>query len=529
MDTSTRTIAALSTPSGRGALAVIRLTGDGSQSIFASVIREVGRFKKEIARKIGVYTVLSDCHYSNYDHPENDVFGVDNTYNGQNPAVFPSDDPSSPNSVDIGKLKIIDEVTAIKYDAPRSFTGEEMVEIFCHGGIAVTGKILDRLFRQGARPAGRGEFSRRALINGKIGLLKAESIAGLIESQTEIQLQSAQLAYQGKQLESLERLKRRIINILSDIESRIEFGEVDAVAESKNELISTNRINLGKITAELEEELRRNDRIKAFDDGILVALAGPANAGKSSLFNEILGYDRSIVHDHPGTTRDIVSERITFEGVSVKLFDSAGIRDTADAVERQGIERTMFAVRSAHFILWVTAADERLDDVERQGIFNVINNVDSYTASKVASTSSVTRLPEPVEGNIVDNILVIINKVDVSPSPEKKQFCEDHSLKYIETSLTEKINTEKLFDTIGTALHAITEDIHIPEIIVNERHRDIVEWVIKDLRDSVDNFDREEVSAHYLKSALGRLEEFCGRVAGDEILDEIFGKFCIGK
>jgi len=583
MDTSPHTIAALSTPPGRGALAVIRLTGDAAQSVFAGVIREVGRFEKQIARQIGLYTVISDCHHSSYNYCPDAVFGVDNGQNRQNTAIGAAIRPVNvDNSVDVDNLDnvvaaapgrplpvdvdnspdIIDEVTAIKYNAPHSFTGEDMVEIFCHGGAVITGKILDRLFRMGARPAGRGEFSRRAFVNGKIGLLKAESIAGLIESQTEMRLHSAQLAYRGKQAESLERLRRSLINTLADIESRIEFGEDDDVAESRGELISANRRELETIIAELEEELRRGDRVRVFDDGIAVALAGPANAGKSSLFNEILGYGRSIVHDRPGTTRDIVSERIAFEGVPVKLFDSAGIRDTADAVEQQGIERTMSAVRGAHIVLWVTAANEQLDAIERKGIFEVINNVDNVdvdninpsvgdtdSANTVPVGTATCRLPlinvdnpgtnvDNPNKNVgatapgrppVDNILVVINKMDISSSNEKKQFCEDNSLKYIETSLTEKINIKNLFNAISKAIHSVTDDIPVPQIIINERHRDIIVLIIKDLRESVDNFDREEVAAYCLKSSLGRLEEFCGHVAGDEILDEIFGKFCIGK
>ncbi|MCL2183424.1 MAG: tRNA uridine-5-carboxymethylaminomethyl(34) synthesis GTPase MnmE [Chitinispirillia bacterium] len=528
MDASTHTIAALSTPQGRGALAVIRLTGEGSQSVFAAIIRESVRFKKEIARKIGVYSVLNDCHPYSYSCVENgraDGFDGQIGVGSDNPAPnYPCNThvgataPGRPPSVDDTNIPdIIDEVTAIKYDAPRSFTGEEMVEIFCHGGTAVTAKILDRLFKKGARPAGRGEFSRRAFVNGKIGLLKAESIAGLIESQTEMRLQSAQLAYQGKQLESLERLKRRIINILSDIESRIEFGEDDDVAESKAGLISTNRIDLGTIISELEEEVRRGERVKAFDDGVAVALAGPANAGKSSLFNEILGYDRSIVHDRPGTTRDIVSERIVFEGTTVKLFDSAGIRDTSDIVEKQGIERTMAAVRWAHIVLWVTAADEELGHDERAGILEITNKTDAPD------------MPNSLQNRAKKNVLVVINKVDMASPESKKNFCRKLSLNCVEASLTEKINTEKLFEAIGAAIRAVTSDICAPEIIVNERHRDIIQSVIEDLRHGVDNFDREEVAAHYLRLALSRLEEFCGHVAGDEILDGIFGKFCIGK
>jgi tRNA modification GTPase len=342
----THPIATLSTPPGRGALAVIRLSGDSVHELFASVIVEKDKFATELPRKIALYTVIA----------------CDNTRKDGN--LLP-DTRAIP--------EVIDEVTAIKYIAPRSFTGEDMVEIFCHGGSVIPQKILDRLFRQGARPAGRGEFSRRAFLNGKMDLLKAESITGLIDSQTEKHFKSAQLAYQGKQLELLEGLKRRIINILSDVESRIEFGEEDDVAESAGGAVSANVRDLGRIVEELEEELRRGERVRSLDDGLIVALAGPPNAGKSSLFNEILGYDRSIVHDRPGTTRDIVSERILFDGigVAVKLFDSAGIRETDDAIEQAGIERAMEAVKDAHFVIWVTAADEVLNDNERRAISDI--------------------------------------------------------------------------------------------------------------------------------------------------------------
>ena len=492
MDASTHTIAALSTPHGRGALAAVRLTGDGAQGIFAGIIREKERFRKTPAREIGVYTIVDRDDIGN----NNDCAVGAATC--RQPTIYADNAPQI-----IDKI-IIDEVTAVKYDAPRSFTGEEMVEIFCHGGDIIPQKILYRLFRQGARAAGRGEFSRRAFVNGKIGLLKAESIAGLIESQTETRLQSAQLAYRGKQLELLEKLKRRIITALSDIESRIEFGEDDDVAESGAGLASANRREVESIIADLEEELRRGERVRAFDGGVIVALAGPANAGKSSLFNEILGYNRSIVHDRPGTTRDIVSEKIVFEGVTVKLIDSAGIRDTEDTVEQYGIERTRAAVEGAHVVIWVTSAAELLGDGERGEILEIIDK---------------------------NNILIIINKTDIATSAagEKKRFCEELLLKYVETSLTKKINRINLFDAISAAIHGITDEIPIPEIIINERHRGIVESVVNDLRDCLTNFEREDIAAHYLKSALERLAEFSGHVAGDEVLDEIFGKFCIGK
>jgi tRNA modification GTPase len=361
MDTSAYPIVALSTSPGRGALAVIRLSGNGAHDIFAGVVAEKGKFRRESARRIGIYTIVDDGG-------GNDV----------------SRDTSP---------QIVEEVTAIKYGAPRSFTGEDMVEIFCHGGAVIPQNILDRLFRAGARAAGRGEFSRRAFLNGKMDLLKTESIASLIDCQTEKHLKSAQLAYSGKQFESLERLKRQIVGILSDIESRIEFAEDDDVAESKASASSGNRRELERIIQILEDELRCSERIKTLDDGIIIALAGPPNAGKSSLFNEILGYDRSIVHDSPGTTRDAVSEKIVFDGVTVKLFDCAGIRDTDSAIERRGIERTMSAVKDAHVVLWVTSAGERFGDGEREGIVDagdgketlvVINKIDLKDSGDVS-------------------------------------------------------------------------------------------------------------------------------------------------
>jgi len=550
MNAPAHTIAALSTPPGRGALAVIRLTGDGSHDIFAGVIAQKEKFGKEPPRRIGIYTVI---------------------------------DNAVPNS-DTAETAV-DEVTAIKYNAPGSYTGEDMVEIFCHGGTIIPAMILDRLFRQGAKAAGRGEFSRRALVNGKIGILKVESIRELIDSQTETHLRSARLAYFGKQSESIERLKQEVIAVLSDIESRIEFDEDDDVAESKQRLASANKEKLAMIVAELEDELRRGDRIKALDEGIIVTIAGPANAGKSSLFNEILGYDRSIVHDRPGTTRDIVSERLSIDGVTVKLFDSAGIRETGDAVERLGIDRTRAAVAEAHVILWVTSAAEAFWDDECDGILSAagVTEEDKDNARKGSQRSQdVDIYDNYANGREEDcgrmgRFVVIINKIDKDdyyepgslgtdstdvidvvntdtnkistnncidtdnsrtitlPSPskshliDKKRFCERYMLKYVETSITQKLNRERLFDTIGATVRSVMKDVPVPAIIINERHRGIMEAMVGDLRDALENVEREEIAAHCLKTALNRLAEFSGHIGSDEVLNGIFERFCIGK
>ncbi|MDR0305706.1 MAG: tRNA uridine-5-carboxymethylaminomethyl(34) synthesis GTPase MnmE [Chitinispirillales bacterium] len=476
---STQTIAALSTPPGRGALAGIRVTGGNSHTLFSLVINEKEKFNKEACRKIGIYTIIGDDG------------------------------------------NIIDEVTAIKYDAPRSFTGEHMVEIFCHGSPIITGRILDRLFNIGVHPAARGEFSRRALLNGKMDLLKAESIAGLIDSQTEKHLQSASMGYQGNQRSRIENYKRKIIGLLSDLESRIEFGEEDDVAQAQ---LNTKN-DLEQMTAELSEELIRSERVKTFDEGIFVALAGPANAGKSSLFNEILGFDRSIIHDKPGTTRDIVSERISFESITIKLFDCAGIRETNDCIERKGIERSISALKDAHFVLWVTSADESMKEDEadqileyKEKILLIINKIDIISPIRAAAGHPCSLYPHNTGTN------------DTHPHFEfKKAFCAKNDLRCVETSIREKINHKELFNAISSAIHGVTEEITFPEIILNDRHRRIITAVLNELRHSIAEFNREELSAHYLRNALNHLAEFSGHVTSDEVLDMIFEKFCIGK
>jgi tRNA modification GTPase len=532
MNTPADTIAALSTPPGRGALAVIRLTGDGAHDIFTGVIAEKEKFMKEAARRIGIYTVIDTVHKN-----------IDN--------VFRNGDSTD---------TAVDEVTAVKYNAPKSYTGEDMVEIFCHGGVVIPAKILDNLFRQGAKAAGRGEFSKRALINGKIGILKAESIRELIESQTETRLRSAQLAYFGKQSESIERLKQEIVTALSGIESRIEFDEDDDVAESRLRQISVNKETLVSITKRLQDELRRDGRVKALDDGIVVTIAGPANAGKSSLFNEILGYDRSIVHNCPGTTRDIVSERFSIDGVTVKLIDSAGIRETGDVVERLGMDRTRLAVAEAHAVLWVTSAMEAFDDGERAEILRAAGigwegnegaPGDLHKAQDVDISNHYGDGREE-EYYVGGNLVVIINKIDGDNSvmddvsadnkdrtqsslssksylTEKRQFCEEKGLTRVETSITQKLNRIQLFDTISATVKEVMKNTPTPAIIINERHRGIVETVIGDIQDCLNNVDREEVAAHCLRSALDSLAEFSGYVGSDEVLNGIFERFCIGK
>lgn len=454
MKNESNTVAALSTPPGRGALAIIRITGEHTCDAFGSVIKEKSNFEKEEPRKIGLYRVTEK------------------------------------------EGRIIDEITAVKYIHPRSFTGEDMVEIFCHGGPVIVGKILDRLKEVGVVSASRGEFSRRAFLNGKIDLLKAEGIKALIDCQTDIQLKSAQNVYQGKQRESIEKIRMKIIDVYSDLESRIEFEEEDDITEEN----LSGREELQQIIFQLSEELKKGERIRVMAEGLVIAIAGPANAGKSTLFNSVLGYERSIVHNIPGTTRDYVSEQLEYEGTTIKIFDCAGIRETEDHIEKKGIERTLTAVQNSHQVLWVTSAETDMDKEEEKSILN-----------------------------LRDKVLVIINKTDIKKSESKISFCRNEKIPFIEVSIKEKTNMDSFHTELGSVIKKRIETVPVPDLIGNERHYDIIKSIHENLQQTLSYYEREEIAAYYLKKAIEQFEEVCGYTTSEEVVNNIFGKFCIGK
>ena len=449
------TIAALATAPGKGALACIRVSGPRAVGIVTQCLENPAKFEKSRLRSICLYRFHS---------PK--------------------------------ERKEIDEITAIRYAAPDSFTGEDMVEIVCHGGTHIVRKILVSLYRAGAVAAGRGEFTRRAHENGKIGLMKAEAIYGLIESTNEAELMCAQKLYKENN-KALDKWREALIGILSKVEAWIEFDEEDAVVNLKKEAENT----LSKFLKILKKDIEKREKIKKLEKGIKVVIAGPVNAGKSTLFNELVGYKRVIVHHEPGTTRDMVSESLLIDSHEILLVDTAGIRETENEIEKEGINRTKEAISTAGILIWVSSAEEPVQKGETE---ELLSNKDKQ-------------------------VIVIINKSDICSTKEKKDIFKKAGIHAISASLKQDKRTDVIFEQFRKNVEMASEKIETPELLLNRRHEAIGRKIFTEIKRAQEKWDNIEIAAEHIKRGISFLDEIYGKMNSEDILNAIFEKFCIGK
>ncbi|MBD3391014.1 MAG: GTP-binding protein, partial [Chitinivibrionales bacterium] len=307
------TITALATPRGAAALAMIRVSGPDAFSIVKACLDARERFDRLGARRLALVRFTGP------------VAG-----------------------------EVVDEVSIVKYAAPGSYTGEDTVEITCHGGLAVVERILEELMDAGAVYAVPGEFTKRAFLNGKMDLARAESVHQVVQSRTTAQHRRAVWNYFGGYRRKLEAWRAGVEEIVSLLETGIEFEEEHEVGDVSERA----RENACRLLSDVEKELEGRESMRERERGVQVAFVGPPNAGKSTLLNLVLGYERSIVFGDEGTTRDAVSEWVTWHGHDVKFIDSAGLRSTDQEVERLGVERTWAYIEKCDLVVLVTAADE---------------------------------------------------------------------------------------------------------------------------------------------------------------------------
>ena len=445
------TIVAISTPYGFGGIGVVRLSGPAALSISQCI------FSKKIVRPRRVY------------------FGF----------VF---EPKSKEKIDTG--------IAIYFKAPHSYTGEDVVELQLHGGVKNLEYTLKLALGGGARLAERGEFTKRAFLNGKLDLIEAQAVIELIEAKTEKAMRVASSRLFGSVSGKIEEIKREMLSVISLVEGPIDFP-FDVEPPSNEEL----RNKILSVQEKIKSLLITYKSGKRIESGVKIAIVGKPNVGKSTLLNTLLNFERAIVSEIPGTTRDTVEETVDFFGVPVRFIDTAGMRKTEDRIEKIGRERTKKAIRESDMVLFLFDASEKIDDEDKA--------LEKFTEGKER--------------------IIVLNKTDLpamtSVETLQKIFKNEE---IVQISALKKEGLNLLEQKI---LKCITPMEGDSMLITTEREKQNLEDALKHLEKAVNIIGRgtDELISEELKEAIFSIGLISGEEAPSEILNTIFSRFCIGK
>ncbi len=396
---------------------------------------------------------------------------------------------------------IIDEVIVSVMKEPKSYTKEDVVEINCHGGLLATGKVLELCLNKGARMAEPGEFTKRAFLNGRIDLTQAEAVIDIVRSKTEESLKIAAKNLRGEIKSKIKSLRDRILDVLAQLEASVDFIEEDLEITPYDKLEK----EVVAIKSDLEELIENERKGEIIKTGVKVAIVGKPNVGKSSLLNYILGREKAIVTSIPGTTRDAVEEILYVEGIPLILVDTAGIRKTKNTVEKIGVGRSMKHIDEAELIIMVMDGSKNFDKIDAEII-------------------------EKLKGR---NSICCINKIDLEQKLgmekvdkffKNEDIIRISALKGTGIGRLEKIIRNRVLDDKGINL--------AEKVIVNERHKNILKRVknsLESAKKAMVTEMSEEFPSYDLREAYAMLGEITGDTVKDDILDKIFGQFCIGK
>ena len=391
---------------------------------------------------------------------------------------------------------VIDEVVATVFKQPQSYTGEDVVEVSCHGGIYLTSAVLNELINYGARTAEPGEFTKRAFLNGRLDLTRAEAVMELIRARSEAGARAALARLRGGLQERIEGLRRRCLNALAHIEAGIDFGDEGIEFLPRAEAIET----LGGVRAELDRLIGQSLQGRLLQDGAQVAIVGRPNVGKSSLLNRLLDSDRAIVSPLPGTTRDTLEEYTVIDGIPLRLIDTAGLRPSDDPIERAGIERTRAVLERAEVVLVVLEAGTAVSPDETDWL----------------------RGPAPR--------LAVVNKVDQTP-PDQTVAGLPEGTGWVAVSALRGDGMTDLRRNLRRAVLGAGDDLE-GVLVARIRHRNALCEAREHLHQALESLQiglSEEVVAMDLRASIGPLGEVLGLTVTDELLDTIFREFCIGK
>lgn len=397
--------------------------------------------------------------------------------------------------------EIIDEVLVSYFVAPKSYTKENMCEINSHGGIVVENQILEECLKNGAVLAEPGEFTKRAFMNGRIDLSQAEAVIDIINSKTEKEMMVAQRHLEGSLSMKIKDIQGEILNLMADIEASIDYPEYD-IEETTNKKINDTLNSVEEKLLKLKNSFENGKILK---EGIKTAIIGKPNVGKSSLLNLILGENRAIVSDIEGTTRDTIEEYINIKGIPLKIVDTAGIRKTNDEVEKIGVERSINNISNAELIITLFDDSRAFDDQDQ-------------------------KILDLIEGK---KTIILINKIDLG----KNLIKENEKLKkfknnIIEFSTINETGLDKLYNKIEELFKLNELDCENTEIITNNRHKQQILYALEDVakgRESLETHMPVDITAICLKDILERLAEITGENVSEDIINEIFKKFCLGK
>lgn len=395
--------------------------------------------------------------------------------------------------------EMIDEVLVILMKAPNSYTREDTVEIDCHGGVLVMQKILETVFRHGARPAEPGEFTKRAFLNGRIDLTQAESVIDIINSKNDFALKSSLNQLRGSVLNKIKYLREKILHETAFIESAIDDPEhytLDGYSQHLSETVK-------ELKTEIQHLLDTAAQGRVLKEGIHTVIAGKPNVGKSSILNTLVGSERAIVTDVAGTTRDVLEEHICLNGISLNIIDTAGIRKTDDVVERIGVDKAKEYLEQADLVLYVVDSSLKLSEEDHE----------------------IARL---IQGK---NVIVLMNKSDLEQKTKTAELA-DLSEHVISVSAKEGEGIDKLTDMISQMFLKGNISYNDEVIITNIRHKNALEDTLESLNlveDSIRNQMPEDFYSIDLMNAYEQLGYIIGESVEDDLADEIFSKFCMGK
>ena len=405
------------------------------------------------------------------------------------------------NIVNTKNNEIIDEVLVSYFVAPKSYTTENMCEINSHGGTVVEKRILELCLQNGAELAEPGEFTKRAFLNGRIDLSQAEGIIDLINSKTEMEAKESINQLEGNLSKKIENIEQKMLDIMVNIEVTIDYPEYD-VEEVTNSEALKNLNEIHNLLNELENSFNKGKIIK---DGIKTVIIGKPNAGKSSLLNSLLKEDRAIVSDIAGTTRDTIEEYLNIDGVPLKLIDTAGIRDTENTIEKIGVEKSKKLVNDADLIIAIFDISGILDEDDRK-IIELIRD---------------------------KKAIILLNKVDVlKDNNQMEKEINKLNKPVIKISAKEEMGLENLYDEIKKMfeLNEISSNNEI--LITNERHKNQIIKAKQNILDAIETVRNNmpvDIISIYINQAMEDLGEITGVNVSENIINEIFAKFCLGK